>query len=87
MKKLRVVLALVCALALLGGATATASASVVCNGPAPIRTAPNPSSPIYGYLANGQIFNVYSSAGTDWVYGHAYGLINQDGYMNRNYLC
>ncbi len=87
MKKLKAVLVLMCTLAVMGAATATASASTICNGPAPVRTAPDANSPIYGWLTNGQTFQVWNPAAGNFKHGYAFGSVNHEGYVNGNYLC
>lgn len=87
MNKLKLMLGLICALVVLGATTATASASTICNGPAWVRTAPDPNSPVYGFLVNGQTFQVWGPAAGNFFHGYAFGGVNHEGYVNGNYLC
>lgn len=87
MSRLKVMLGLICALVVLGAISGTASANTICNGPAPARTAPNPNSPIYGWLANGTTFQVWEPAAGNFFHGWAFGGINHEAYVNGNYLC
>lgn len=86
MKRSKLVLGLICALAALGATAGTASANTICNGPAPLRSAPNPSSPIYGWMPNGSTFQVWSPAAGNFYHGYSFALLSS-GYANGNYLC
>ena len=91
MKKLTSVLVLICALAVLGAVPSVASAAIryqVCRGtPAPIRTAPEASAPIIGYLTVEEIFEAKQNSANGFDHGWAYGSVHAEGYMNRMYEC
>lgn len=87
MTRLKVVLGLICALVVLGAITATASANTICNGPAWVRTAPSPNSPVYGQIQNGTTFQVWEAAVNGFYHGWAFGGLNREGYVSGNYLC
>jgi hypothetical protein len=87
MKRMGFVLGLICALVVMSVASATASANQICHGPAPVRRAPDPGSGIWGWLNNGETFQVYNPAAGNFFYGYAFGGINHTGYVNGNYLC
>lgn len=89
MRTMKVVLSLLCALALMGAVATTASANQICSGfgDAPVRRAPDAGSGVWGFLRPGQTFQVYNRAANGFFYGYAFGGINHVGYVNGNYLC
>jgi len=88
MTRLKAVLGLICALVALSAiAASAASANTICGGPAPARTAPSSTSPIYGWMANGTTFQVWERAVNGFFHGWAFGGINHEAYVSGNYLC
>lgn len=90
MKKLMSVLAIVGVFAALALSPSMASAAInyrVCHGPAPIRSAPEASASVIGYLQNGEVFEAKQNSANGFDHGYAYGSAHVEGYMNRNYEC
>jgi hypothetical protein len=90
MKKFTVMLALICAFAVMGATASVSSASTICTvDPAgvPVRTAPDANSPVIGRLRDGKTFQVWSPAAGSFSYGYAFGGVNHAGYVSNHYLC
>lgn len=89
MKRMKIVLCLLCVFAVMGAAATAASANQTCSGfgDAPVRRAPDAGSGIWGRLHPGETFQVYNPAANGFFYGYAFGGINHVGYVNGNYLC
>lgn len=90
MKRFTVILALICAFAVMGATASVASASTICTvDPAgvPVRTAPDSGSPVIGRLRDGETFQVWSPAAGSFSYGYAFGGVNQTGYVSNHFFC
>ncbi|MCL9762977.1 hypothetical protein [Frankia sp. AiPa1] len=61
----------------------------VCSQDLAVRSSPGGSA--FAYLHSPQTFTIYDAGGGEfggeWVYGHAWGDVNQDGYVQNGWFC